>query len=323
MKKCFAFCFLLAALFLLLLAACTADPSPTASEDLSAAESDESALPAAPSEATSGESGEATSDTPSEAVSGDASDEESVAVSSDNESSAGPDISADTSDSSDSSDSSDTSTYVCTCIRPDILHETGPVPPGSLPAIELIPEADSDGVGSVVTVGLAPECRLSALSFSYARNAETAKERLVIIDTHEWYSNQVAPLCVYETDFGGVQGLLDALEAGEFEAKLLARIHISEQEASSLGSTDEFAFSEYIVCAQKADGDVLFGRVLYAEKEGVLPEPYRALGDGRQAVLFRPAASPSSDMSSYISRWQRIYDRFDEKYGLNALVSVD
>ena len=109
----------------------------------------------------------------------------------------------------------------------------------------------------------------------------------------------------------------------EFEAKLLARIHISEQEASSLGSTDEFAFSEYIVSAQEADGDVLFGRVLYVEKEGVLPEPYRALGDGRQAVLFRPAASPSSDMSSYISRWQRIYDRFDEKYGLNALVSVD
>ena len=173
------------------------------------------------------------------------------------------------------------------------------------------------------TVSLAPECRLSALSFSYARNAETAKERLVIIDTHEWYSNQVAPLCVYETDFGGVQGLLDALEAGEFEAKLLARIHISEQETSSLGSTDEFAFSEYIVSAQEADGDVLFGRVLYAEKEGVLPEPYQTLGDGRQAVLFRPAASPSSDMSSYISRWQRIYDRFDKKYGLNALVSVD
>ena len=195
--------------------------------------------------------------------------------------------------------------------------------PGSLPAIDLIPEADSDGVGSVVTVSLAPECRLSALSFSYARNAETAKERLVIIDTHEWYSNQVAPLCVYETDFGGVQGLLDALEAGEFEAKLLARIHISEQETSSLGSTDEFAFSEYIVSAQEADGDVLFGRVLYAEKEGVLPEPYQTLGDGRQAVLFRPAASPSSDMSSYISRWQRIYDRFDKKYGLNALVSVD
>lgn len=55
----------------------------------------------------------------------------------------------------------------------------------------------------------------------------------------------------------------------------------------------------------------------------MLPEPYQTLGDGRQAVLFRPAASPSSDMSSYISRWQRIYDRFDEKYGLNALVSVD
>lgn len=82
-------------------------------------------------------------------------------------------------------------------------------------------------------------------------------------------------------------------------------------------------FPNILYPRRKPTGDVLFGRVLYVEKEGVLPEPYRALGDGRQAVLFRPAASPSSDMSSYISRWQRIYDRFDEKYGLNALVSVD
>lgn len=74
---------------------------------------------------------------------------------------------------------------------------------------------------------------------------------------------------------------------------------------------------------RKPTGDVLFGRVLYVEKEGVLPEPVSGARRRTAAVLFRPAASPSSDMSSYISRWQRIYDRFDEKYGLNALVSVD
>ena len=40
MKKCFAFCFLLAALFLLLLAACAINPSPATSANLSETTSD-------------------------------------------------------------------------------------------------------------------------------------------------------------------------------------------------------------------------------------------------------------------------------------------
>ena len=313
MKKCFAFCFLLAALFLLLLAACAINPSPATSANLSETTSDGS-----------GEGQPATS--PAESGGNSAAESSAVA-------------SAEQSDETSSGMPIDTSGFFqppCDCYAsiPALLRDPDPqlVPPGTPPAVVRVPELNDPDVGKTCTLDLVPSCSLAMLHFTYERSETTGKERLIVVETHNIaYSLHCATLSVYETELGGGKELYEAIAAGSLRAKLLARTYITEQESTSVGITDQepgtfgyFAADEFIGSAEEAAGDRLFGTLRFSESLETPLLAYHTLPDGRCLALVRGSSDVDGGKTKQLSHsWQKIYERFDERCGLLSLTSVD
>lgn len=296
MKKCFAFCFLLAALFLLLLAACAINPSPATSANLSETTSDGS-----------GEGQPATSP----AESGGNSAAESSAVSS-----------AEQSDETSSGMPIDTSGFFqppCDCYAsiPALLRDPDPqlVPPGTPPAVVRVPELNDPDVGKTCTLDLAPSCSLAMLHFTYERSETTGKERLIVVETHNIaYSLHCATLSVYETELGGGKELYEAIAAGSLRAKLLAAPLTSPSRnrrpsASPIKNPAPFGYfaaDEFIGSAEEAAGDRLFGTIRFSESLETPLLAYHTLPDGRCLALVRGSSDVDGGKTKQLSHsWQK------------------
>lgn len=197
--------------------------------------------------------------------------------------------------------------YDCTCaiskvrIEPD--KET--VPPGTLTEVEKIPDADVSDVGKTLSDILTPSCPHINISAAYYYGADTGKERLVVIEEH---GGQVALLSVYETDFGGAAGFYRAVETGNCSAKLTGRCYITFQEAmySAVYYTSDLG--------QPADAGNVKGNVLLAgvtEKDGA-----------RSFKVFNVSDDPQSMSAIKVEAFEKIYARYNGRFGLESLVAV-
>ena len=197
--------------------------------------------------------------------------------------------------------------YDCTCamskvrIEPD--KET--VPPGTLPDVEKIPDADVSDVGKTLSDILTPSCPHINISAAYYYGVDTGKERLVVIEEH---GGQVALLSVYETDFGGASGFYRAVETGNCSAKLIGRCYITFQEAmySAVYYTADLG--------QPADAGNVKGNVLLA---GVI-----AKDGARSFKVFNVSDDPQSMSAIKVEAFEKIYARYNGRFGLESLVSV-
>ena len=72
----------------------------------------------------------------------------------------------------------------------------------------------------------------------------------------------------------------------------------------------------------EANGQCLFGRICRSENVSVA-EALALTSDGERSVYLYAADGSDKQPPSIATVWQRIYERFDEKYGLLALISVD
>ena len=198
--------------------------------------------------------------------------------------------------------------YDCTCaiskvrIEPD--KET--VPPGTLPDVEKIPDADVSDVGKTLSDILTPSCPHINISAAYYYGADTGKERLVVIEEH---GGQVALLSVYETDFGGASGFHRAVETGNCTAKLIGRCYITFQEAmySAVYYTADLG--------QPADAGDVKGNVLLA---GVT-----AKDGARSFRVFNVSDDPQSMSAIKVEAFEKIYARYNGRFGLESLVAVN
>ena len=178
------------------------------------------------------------------------------------------------------------------------------VPPGTLPDADRMPEADDTLVGSTISREFAPECPLASMSFMYYYDSGSGLERLVTVETHS--SAQVALLKVYETGFGGGAGLYDAYYGNSLEGELLEAVFVSFQEGmyadlSSVTTSDE-----------NTDGGVFYGRVYSCRIDRL-----DALSGGRYGALVKDG--PESVRKQY-KVFERIYDRFEERFSLKSTV---
>ena len=192
----------------------------------------------------------------------------------------------------------------CTCDLPEIEHDDELVPPGTLPDADRMPEADDTLVGSTISREFAPECPLASMSFMYYYDSGSGLERLVTVETHS--SAQVALLKVYETGFGGGAGLYDAYYGNSLEGELLEAVFVSFQEGmyadlSSVTTSDE-----------NTDGGVFYGRVYSCRIDRL-----DALSGGRYGALVKDG--PESVRKQY-KVFERIYDRFEERFSLKSTV---
>ena len=194
----------------------------------------------------------------------------------------------------------------CTCYLPKLEPSDSDelVPPGTLPDADRMPEADDTLVGSTISREFAPECPLASMSFMYYYDSGSGLERLVTVETHS--SAQVALLKVYETAFGGGAGLYDAYYGNSLEGELLEAVFVSFQEGmyadlSSVTTSDE-----------NTDGGVFYGRVYSCRIDRL-----DALSGGRYGVLVKDG--PESVRKQY-KVFERIYDRFEERFSLKSTV---
>ena len=198
--------------------------------------------------------------------------------------------------------------YDCTCaiskvrIEPD--KET--VPPGTLPYVEKIPDADVSDVGKTLSDILTTSCPHINISAAYYYGADTGKERLVVIEEH---GGQVALLSVYETYFGGASGFYRAVETGNCSAKLIGRCYITFQEAmySAVYYTADLG--------QPADAGDVKGNVLLA---GVI-----AKDGARSFRVFNVSDDPQSMSAIKVEAFEKIYARYNGRFGLGSLVAVN
>ena len=192
----------------------------------------------------------------------------------------------------------------CTCALPEIEHDDERVPPGTLPDADRMPEADDTLVGSTISREFAPECPLASMSFMYYYDSGSGLERLVTVETHS--SAQVALLKVYETAFGGGAGLYGAYYGNSLEGELLEAVFVSFEEgmytvSSSVTTSDE-----------NTDGGVFYGLVYSCRIDRL-----DALSGGRYGVLVKDG--PESVEKKY-EVFERIYDRFEERFSLKSTV---
>lgn len=194
----------------------------------------------------------------------------------------------------------------CTCYLPKLEPSDSDelVPPGTLPDADRMPEADDTLVGSTISREFAPECPLASMSFMYYYDSGSGLERLVTVETHS--SAQVALLKVYETAFGGGAGLYDAYYGNSLEGELLEAVFVSFQEGmyadlSSVTTSDE-----------NTDGGVFYGRVYSCRIDRL-----DALSGGRYGALVKDG--PESVRKQY-KVFERIYDRFEERFSLKSTV---
>lgn len=226
-------------------------------------------------------------------------------------------IACDTSPSPETSDA-DTSSAISTD------SDAGTEAPGTLTNVDKLPTADASEVGKKISVSLAPNGETNEIGFVFRRNAETGRERLVTIENTAG-SQSVMLLSVYETSFGSVKALCEALEAGVCDAVLTARIYIDWIEGKY--TTNSFYglirdADSFVQNSDEANGQSFFGLICRPVDVSDAKAPALTSDGERVVYLYEPNESDAQSQS-HEAVWQRIYDRFDEKYGLNALVSVD
>lgn len=179
------------------------------------------------------------------------------------------------------------------------------VPPGTLDKVEDIPDADMSDVGKTVSNILVPSCKYAYISAAYYYNAENAKERLVTIEVHP--DSQVSLLSVYETDFGGPRGFYSAVEKGKVDAKLTGRCYISFIEAIRENTPGFYHYDGKLATADSVGGDLVVATVRIFEGK----REFRVMNADDEI-----ATTPISEL------YEIIYERFDQRFGLKALVAV-
>ncbi|MDO4316988.1 MAG: hypothetical protein Q4C48_02155 [Lachnospiraceae bacterium] len=207
-----------------------------------------------------------------------------------------------------------------------------PLPPGTLPEVDSLPKADDSSVGSKCTLRLLATERQS---FAYYYDAKSGRERLVTVPVppDEEYIFQgesyvlppkAAPITVYETALGGIDGLRAALN-GEIEATVLAVVNISYQEIDAAHCA--IAFQEEPTDALQSV-ELNFGETA---SEGLgrffganSPEPYsknealwQLLPDGQYVMLWEAVKEEDDTRNPNMDEiFRRIYERF----GLTELI---
>lgn len=203
----------------------------------------------------------------------------------------------------------------CDCSYPSLLCDPETVwnlPIDSLPA-EYLPEADTTQLGKTVSSVLSGCCRNSSTYMVYYCNADTAKERLVIINDHN--NADVALMSVYETDFGGGRGFYETVKDGDFDAKLIGNLYIYHREGLNVNLYIRAVFSssilwgffrdERVFDADSADSQMLFCSCMQIEENRVM-------------YFFKKTDSPSNIVTATINSLENLYER----YGLEDLVLV-
>lgn len=198
--------------------------------------------------------------------------------------------------------------------------------PGTLTDVDELPIADASEVGKKVTVNLALNGKTEEISFVFRRNAETGKERLVTIENSN-DSKNVMLLSVYETSLGSGEALCEALETGTCDAVLAARVYIDWIEGkyttnSFHGLMNDTGADGFVQNPFEANGQCFFGLICHSENTAAA-ESLSLVSNGERSVYLYAADGSDKQLPSIATVWQRIYERFDEKYGLLALISVD
>lgn len=222
--------------------------------------------------------------------------------------------------------SADTSSEASAISADEPIPDVSIAAPGTLIDVDELPIADASEVGKKVTVDLALNGKTEEISFVFRRNAETGKERLVTIENSD-DSKNVMLLSVYETSLGSGEALCEALETGTCDAVLAARVYIDWIEGiyttnSFHGLMNDTGADGFVQNPPEADGQCLFGRICRSENVSVA-EALALTSDGERSVYLYAADGSDTHSQSLAAAWQRIFERFDEKYGLLALISVD
>lgn len=108
----------------------------------------------------------------------------------------------------------------------EIPAEDKPVPPGTLPDVNLIPKASQTRLGETVSIILAQ--KQSKVAFYYSC-AENGTERLAVVIPAE----KIPMMVIFETELGGIQGLCRVIETEEvFQGKILSMTNITFEEGN-------------------------------------------------------------------------------------------
>ena len=222
--------------------------------------------------------------------------------------------------------SADTSSEASTVSDDEPIPDVSIAAPGTLTDVDELPIADASEVGKKVTVNLALNGKTEEISFVFRRNAETGKERLVTIENSN-DSKNVMLLSVYETSLGSGEALCEALETGTCDAVLAARVYIDWIEGkytthSFHGLMNDTGADGFVQNPFEANGQCFFGLICHSENTAAA-ESLSLVSNGERSVYLYAADGSDKQPPSIATVWQRIYERFDEKYGLLALISVD
>lgn len=180
----------------------------------------------------------------------------------------------------------------CDCVYPKLEGEPEDVPPGTLPSVERIPEADQTIVGKSVTSVLSSYCVNSELTLAYYPDLE----RLVIIDNH---SCQVSRLSVYEASLGDAANFYNTVTDGDFDAKLILNMYITFEESM---------YTRYI---DKADTNVVLHDAADAEGADKIFALVSLENGERVTVVY--TCSDDGPL-------ERVYERYNERFGLKNAV---
>lgn len=196
--------------------------------------------------------------------------------------------------------------------------------PGTLTDVDKLPTADGSEIGEKISVGLALNGKVE-ISFAIRRNTQTGEERLVTIERLP-NNESVMLLSVYETSLDG-EGLYKALETGGCDAILAARIYIDWIEGmytiNSFHHLIKGADTDgFLQSATQTSEQCLFGLICRPENVSETKAPVWTSNEKRSVYLYA-ADEADAQKQSLAAVWQRIYDRFDDQYGWNALVSVE
>lgn len=206
---------------------------------------------------------------------------------------------------------------------PSVTH----VPPGTLPEVASLPEADPSLVGTQCTLRL---METKNQCFAYYYDEKSGCERLVTVPIPPASDDRIpdyGPLTVYETTLGGVDGLREAVN-GETEATVLAVVNISFQEimAAWYGVLCQYEETDTVKrlaldSKDAAQGDLgrFFGGNI-EEPSGLEGEFCQPLPDGQYVILWEVLEEKNNLNASDMDEiFRRIYKRF----GLTELVLGD
>ena len=180
----------------------------------------------------------------------------------------------------------------CDCVYPKLEGEPEDVPPGTLPSVERIPEADQTMVGKIVNSVLDSYCVNSELTLAYYSELG----RLVIIDNH---NKQLSRLSVYEASLGDAASFYNTVTDGDFDARLILNMYITFEESMYTRYTDKADTSVALHDAADAEGaDKIFALV--------------SLENGEQVTVVYTCSDDSP--------LERVYERYNERFGLKDAV---